>query len=197
MTNSDDTLMTMELGEDYSDIREAVRKVCAPFDGEYWQKLEESDSYPSDFVDALTASGFLAALIPEEYGGSGLPLRAASVILEEIHAMGCNAGACHAQMYIMGTLLRYGSQAQKEQFLPAVASGELRLQAFAVTEPTTGSDTTKLRTRAVRDGEDYVVNGQKVWTSRALYSDLMLLLARTTPIDEVERKNRRFVSVSH
>ena len=188
MTNTDNPLMTLEIGEDYSEIRESVRKVCTPFDGEYWQKLEETDSYPDDFVNALTESGFLAALIPEEHGGSGLPLRAASVILEEIHAMGCNAGACHAQMYIMGTLLRHGSEAQKQQYLPEVASGALRLQAFGVTEPTTGSDTTKLRTRAVRDGEDYVVNGQKVWTSRALYSDLMLLLARTTPIDEVDRK---------
>ena len=188
MTQTDDSLFTLEIGEDYSDIRDAVRKLCEPFDGEYWQKLEETDSYPNRFVEALTESGFLGALIPEEYGGSGLPLRAASVILEEIHATGGNAGACHAQMYIMGTLLRHGSEAQKQQYLPAVASGALRLQAFGVTEPTTGSDTTKLRTRAVRDGDEYVVNGQKVWTSRALYSDLMLLLARTTPIDEVERK---------
>ena len=188
MTRTDDRPFTVEIGEDYSDIRDAVRKLCQPFDGEYWQKLEETDSYPSEFVQALTDSGFLAVLIPEEYGGSGLPLRAASVILEEIHATGGNAGACHAQMYIMGTLLRHGSEAQKRQYLPAVASGELRLQAFGVTEPTTGSDTTKLRTRAVRDGDEYVVNGQKVWTSRALYSDLMLLLARTTPVDEVERK---------
>ena len=188
MTQTDDTPLAVEIGEDYSEIRDAVRKLCAPFDGEYWQKLEETDSYPDAFVKALTESGFLAVLIPEEYGGSGLPLRAASVILEEIHAMGGNAGACHAQMYIMGTLLRHGSEAQKQQYLPAIASGELRLQAFGVTEPTTGSDTTKLRTRAVRDGDEYVVNGQKVWTSRALYSDLMLLLARTTPVDEVARK---------
>ena len=188
MAPTDDTPLAVEIGEDYSDIRDAVRKLCEPFDGAYWQGLEETDSYPSEFVDALTQSGFLAVLIPEDYGGSGLPLRAASVILEEIHAMGGNAGACHAQMYIMGTLLRHGSQEQKQRYLPAVASGELRLQAFAVTEPTTGSDTTKLRTRAVRDGDDYVINGQKVWTSRALYSDLMLLLARTTPLDDVSRK---------
>ena len=188
MTQADGSAFTVEIGEDYSDIRDAVRKVCEPFDGEYWQKLEETDSYPSEFVQALTEGGFLGVLIPEEYGGSGLPLRAASVILEEIHATGGNAGACHAQMYIMGTLLRHGSEAQKQQYLPAVASGELRLQAFGVTEPTTGSDTTKLRTRAVRDGDEYVVNGQKVWTSRALYSDLMLLLARTTPLDDVKRK---------
>jgi acyl-CoA dehydrogenase len=180
--------ISMPLDEDYPEIRESVRKVCAPFDGAYWQKLEETDSYPSEFVQALTESGYLAVLIPEEYGGSGLPLRAASVILEEIHATGCNAGACHAQMYIMGTLLRHGSEAQKQEYLPRIAAGELRLQAFGVTEPTTGSDTTMLKTRAVRDGEHYVVDGQKVWTSRALYSDLMLLLARTTPVDQVVKK---------
>jgi len=188
MTQTKDMPVSVEIGEDYPEIRDAVRKVCAPFDGSYWQKLEETDSYPSEFVEALTASGFLAVLIPESFGGSGLPLRAASVILEEIHAMGCNAGACHAQMYIMGTLLRHGSEDQKQQYLPAIASGELRLQAFGVTEPTTGSDTTQLRTRAVREGDEYVINGQKVWTSRALYSDLMLLLARTTPADQVARK---------
>lgn len=184
----DDAPISVEIGNDYPDIREAVRKICAPFDGAYWQRLEETDSYPSEFVQALTESGFLAVLIPEEYGGAGLPLRAASVILEEIHSMGCNAGACHAQMYIMGTLLRHGSEAQKRQYLPQVASGALRLQAFGVTEPTSGSDTTQLRTRAVREGDEYVVNGQKVWTSRARYSDLMLLLARTTPADQVARK---------
>lgn len=137
---------------------------------------------------ALTVGGFLGALIPEEYGGAGLPLRAASVILEEIHAAGCNAGACHAQMYIMGTLLRHGSPEQKRRYLPRIASGELRLQAFSVTEPTTGADTTKLKTRAVRSGDHYVVRGQKVWTSRALHSDLMLLLARATPVEEVKKK---------
>ena len=146
------------------------------------------------FVRALTDSGFLGALIPEAYGGAGLPLRAAAVILETIHKSGCNAGACHAQMYIMGTLLRHGSEEQKKKYLPAIASGELRLQAFGVTEPTTGSDTTQLRTRAVRDGDHYVINGQKVWTSRALHSDLMLLLARTTPLDEV-KKRREGLSV--
>ncbi len=174
---------------DLPEIREAVRRLCADFPGTYWQELEERSAYPSEFVQAMTDAGFLGALIPEEYGGSGLPLRAGSVILEEVHASGCNAAACHAQMYIMGTVLRHGSEAQKQKYLPKIASGELRLQAFGVTEPTTGSDTTKLKTRAVREGNDhYVVNGQKVWTSRALYSDLMLLLARTTPVDQVKRK---------
>jgi acyl-CoA dehydrogenase len=180
--------MTAEHDDDFADIREAVRRVCAGFPGDYWRGLEDKQDYPAAFVAAMTEAGFLAALIPEEYGGSGLPLRAASAILEEIHASGCNAGACHAQMYIMGTLLRHGSEAQKRQYLPRIASGELRLQAFGVTEPTTGSDTTQLKTRAVRDGDDYVVHGQKVWTSRALYSDLMLLLARTTPADQVKKR---------
>jgi len=180
--------LSIPLGRDYPEIRDAVRKVCEPFDGAYWQRLEKTESYPSEFVDTLTANGFLAVLIPEEYGGSGLPLRAASVILEEIHASGGNAGACHAQMYIMGTLLRHGSEAQKRTYLPDIAAGRLRLQAFGVTEPSSGSDTTMLRTRAVRDGDHYVVNGQKVWTSRALYSDLMLLLARTTPLDQVTKR---------
>ncbi|MGN0932401.1 acyl-CoA dehydrogenase family protein, partial [Falsigemmobacter intermedius] len=180
--------VTLTLGEDYPEIRESVRRLCAGFDGAYWQKLEKNGTYPIEFVQALTDSGFLAVLIPEEYGGSGLPLRAASVILEEIHASGGNAGACHAQMYTMGTLLRHGSEEQKAHYLPKIASGELRLQAFGVTEPTTGSDTTQLKTRAVRDGDSYIVNGQKVWTSRALYSDLMLLLARTTPVDQVKRR---------
>ena len=179
----------MELGEDYADIRASVRAICAGFPGAYWRKLEDEQGYPEAFVKALTDAGYLAALIPEEYGGSGLPLRAAAVILEEVHASGCNAGACHAQMYIMGTLLRHGSAAQKQRYLPEIAAGRLRLQAFGVTEPTTGSDTTQLKTRAVRDGDGYVVNGQKVWTSRALYSDLMLLLARTKPIDECARKS--------
>ena len=179
----------MELGEDYTDIRESVRAICAGFPGAYWRKLEDEQGYPESFVKALTDAGYLAALIPEEYGGSGLPLRAAAVILEEIHASGCNAGACHAQMYIMGTLLRHGSAAQKQRYLPEIAAGRLRLQAFGVTEPTTGSDTTQLKTRAVRDRDGYVVNGQKVWTSRALYSDLMLLLARTKPVEECARKS--------
>ena len=180
---------SIEVGEDYPEIRDSVRRVCADFPGAYWRKLEESEAYPSEFVKALTESGYLGALIPEAYGGSGMPLRAAAVILEEIHASGCNAGACHAQMYTMGTLLRHGSEAQKQRWLPQIASGKLRLQAFAVTEPSTGSDTTRLKTRAVRDGDSYVITGQKVWTSRALHSDLMLLLARTTPLDQVKKKS--------
>jgi alkylation response protein AidB-like acyl-CoA dehydrogenase len=176
------------LGQDYPEIRESIRKICAGYPGAYWRDLEERIAYPTEFVQTLTEAGYLAALIPEEYGGAGLPLRAASVILEEIHASGCNAGACHAQMYIMGTLLRHGSPAQKAQYLPRIASGELRLQAFGVTEPTSGTDTTKLKTRAVKNGDHYVVHGQKVWTSRALHSDLMLLLARTTPLDQVSKK---------
>lgn len=181
--------LSLDVGEDYPEIRESVRRVCADFPGSYWRKLEEAEAYPTEFVKALTEAGYLGALIPETYGGSGMPLRAAAVILEEIHASGCNAGACHAQMYTMGTVLRHGSDAQKLRYLPQIASGELRLQAFAVTEPTTGSDTTKLKTRAVRDGDSYVINGQKVWTSRALHSDLMLLLARTTPLDQVKKKS--------
>ena len=180
--------LSIDVGDDYPDIRESVRRLCADFPGLYWRKLEEAQAYPTDFVKALTDAGYLGALIPEEYGGSGMPLRAAAVILEEIHASGCNAGACHAQMYTMGTVLRHGSDEQKQKYLPKIASGELRLQAFGVTEPTTGTDTTKLKTRAVRDGDEYVINGQKVWTSRALHSDLMLLLARTTPLEDVKRK---------
>jgi len=179
----------VEVGEDFSEIRESIRAICAKFPGQYWRDLEESEAYPTEFVKTLTESGYLGALIPEEYGGSGMPLRAGAVILEEIHASGCNAGACHAQMYIMGTLLRHGSKQQKSQYLPHIASGALRLQAFGVTEPTTGTDTTKLKTRAIRSGEYYIINGQKVWTSRALHSDLMLLLARTTPLDEVKKKS--------
>lgn len=178
----------LEIGEDYPELREAVRRLCADFPGTYWRGLESTEAYPSAFIDALTQAGFLAALIPEQYGGSGLPLRAAAVILEEINAAGCVASQGHAQMYIMGTLLRHGSEAQKADYLPRIARGELRLQAFGVTEPTTGSDTTRLKTTAVREGEQYRVNGQKVWTSRALHSDLMLLLARTTPLTEVKRK---------
>jgi acyl-CoA dehydrogenase len=185
---ADQTGVSIPLGEDYPDIRESVRRICQDFPGKYWRDLEAQEAYPSEFVQAMTDAGYLAALIPEEYGGAGLPLRAASIILEEIHAEGCSAAAAHAQMYIMGTLLRHGSQEQKRRYLPKIASGELRLQAFGVTEPTTGSDTTRLKTRAVRDGDHYVIHGQKVWTSRALYSDLMLLLARTTPLDEVKKK---------
>lgn len=184
-----EAVVHIEAGNDFADIRDSVRRVCADFPGAYWRKLEETGAYPSEFVQALTDAGFLSALIPEEYGGSGMPLRAAAVILEEIHATGCNAGACHAQMYTMGTVLRHGSQAQKDLYLPQIAAGTLRLQAFGVTEPTTGSDTTKLKTRAVREGDEYVINGQKVWTSRALFSDLMLLLARTTPLEECKRKS--------
>ena len=178
----------MSLEQDYPEIRDSVRRICANFPGAYWRDLEKQEAYPTEFVRAVTEAGYLGALIPEEYGGSGMPLRAAAVILEEIHASGCSAGACHAQMYIMGTLLRHGSEEQKRRYLPQIASGALRLQAFGVTEPTSGSDTTSLRTRAVRDGDHYVVTGQKVWTSRALHSDLMLLLARTTPRDQVKKK---------
>jgi alkylation response protein AidB-like acyl-CoA dehydrogenase len=176
------------LGDDFPEIRDSVRKICARFPGAYWRDLEARQAYPGDFVKALTDAGYLAALIPEQYGGAGLPLRAAAVILEETHAAGCSAGACHAQMYIMGTLLRHGSADQKARYLPGIARGDLRLQAFAVTEPTTGTDTTRLKTRAVRDGDHYVIDGQKVWTSRALHSDLMLLLARTTPVEQVKKK---------
>jgi len=185
---ADQAGVSIPLGEDYPDIRESVRRICQDFPGKYWRDLEAREAYPSEFVQAMTDAGYLAALIPEEYGGAGLPLRAASIILEEIHAEGCSAAAAHAQMYIMGTLLRHGSEEQKRRYLPKIASGELRLQAFGVTEPTTGSDTTRLKTRALRDGDHYVIHGQKVWTSRALYSDLMLLLARTTPLDEVKKK---------
>jgi len=176
--------VTMAVGDDYPEIRESVARICVSFPAEYWRRLEDERAYPEEFVAALTRGGYLAALIPEEYGGAGLPLRAAAVILETIHANGCNAGACHAQMYIMGTLLRHGSDEQKHRYLPGIASGELRLQAFGVTEPSTGSDTTQIKTRAVRDGSAYVVDGQKLWTSRALQSDLMLLLARTAPSGE-------------
>ncbi|TDV04367.1 acyl-CoA dehydrogenase family protein [Paraburkholderia caballeronis] len=174
--------------EDYPDLRDAVRRICRDFPGDYWRRLDNERGYPTEFVEALTASGFLGALIPEEYGGSGMPLRAAAVILEEINASGCVASPAHAQMYIMGTLLRHGSEAQKRRYLPDIASGKLRLQAFGVTEPTTGSDTTQLKTRAERRGNVYVVNGQKVWTSRALYSDLMLLLVRTTPVEQCAKR---------
>jgi alkylation response protein AidB-like acyl-CoA dehydrogenase len=173
--------------EELTEIRAAVRELCDGFPGEYWRGLEP-DRYPEEFVRALTEHGWLAALIPEEYGGAGLGLTAASAILEEINASGGNAGACHAQMYVMGTILRHGSTEQKQRYLPKIASGELRLQAFGVTEPMAGSDTTSIRTTAERDGDRYVVHGQKIWTSRALHSDLMLLLARTTPLEQVERK---------
>jgi alkylation response protein AidB-like acyl-CoA dehydrogenase len=174
--------------ENFEDIRAAVRTLCAGFPGEYWRALDRERAYPAEFVSALTEAGYLAALIPETYGGSGLPLAAAAAILEEIQKTGCNAAACHAQMYTMGTLLRHGSEAQKRQWLPEIASGSLRLQAFGVTEPGSGSDTLNLTTSARRDGGDYVINGQKVWTSRAEHSDAMLLLARTTPKAQVSRK---------
>ncbi len=174
--------------DELREIRDAVRKLCEGFPGDYWRALDREGRYPSEFVAALTEAGFLSALIPEEYGGSGLPLSAAAAILQEIHRSGGNGAACHAQMYVMGTVLRHGSQAQKERYLPAIASGELRLQAFAVTEPGSGTDTTSLRTTARRDGERYIVNGQKIWTSRAEHSDLMILLARTTARDEVAKR---------
>lgn len=173
----------------YPDIREAVRALCAGFDSAYWQRVEEQNAFPEEFVQALTKAGWLSALIPEEYGGSGLPLTAASVIMEEINRTGGNSGACHGQMYVMGCLLRHGSAEQKQRWLPGIASGELRMQSMAVTEPTTGTDTTKLKTTAVKKGDRYVINGQKVWISRVQHSDLMLLLARTTPLDQVKRKS--------
>jgi acyl-CoA dehydrogenase len=184
---SDATVVT--LGEDYPELRESVRRICAGYPGTYWSALEDKEAYPTEFVNELTEAGFLAALIPEEYGGSGLPVRAAAVILEEINASGCVASQGHAQMYIMGTLLRHGSEAQKRRYLPEIAAGRIRLQAFGVTEPTTGSDTTQLKTRAVRDGDSYLVTGQKVWTSRAMHSDMMLLLARTTSADQVKKRS--------
>ena len=170
--------------QDYDAIREEVAKLCAAFPGPYWQAKDRARAYPSEFVAALGEAGYLAALIPEEYGGAGLPLSAAAAILEEIQRQGCNGGAVHAQMYVMGTVLRHGSEEQKARYLPRVATGELRLQAFGVTEPTSGTDTLSLKTVAKRDGDEYVVNGQKLWTSRAEHSDLMILLARTTPRDQ-------------
>ena len=173
---------------DLAPIRAAVRALCANFPGEYWRALDRERAYPEQFVAALTKAGFLAALIPEAYGGSGLTMHAAAAIMEEIQASGCNGAACHAQMYTMGTLLRHGSAAQKERYLPPIARGELRLQAFGVTEPTSGTDTLSLRTTALRQGDHYVINGQKIWTSRAEHSDLLLLLARTTPRDEAKSR---------
>lgn len=173
----------------YPELRQAVNDLCAQFGDEYWRRLDDERAYPEAFVDALTEAGWLAALIPEQYGGTGLGIAEASVILEQINRCGGNAGACHAQMYTMGTILRHGSDAQKQKFLPAIAAGELRLQAFGVTEPNTGSDTTRLRTRAELHGDHYVIDGEKVWTSRVQHSDLMLLLARTTPIEKVKKKS--------
>jgi acyl-CoA dehydrogenase len=181
--------MSIQQNHDYQDIREAVRALCAEFPADYFRKIDEARGYPEEFVTALTQAGWLAALIPEEYGGSGLGLLEASVIMEEINRAGGNSGACHGQMYNMGTLLRHGSKEQKERYLPKIASGELRLQSMAVTEPTTGTDTTRIKTTAVRKGDKYVINGQKVWISRIQHSDLMILLARTTPLAEVSKKS--------
>jgi hypothetical protein len=184
---TDPTMRDLE-APDHLEIRAAVRALCAGFPGEYWRARDRERAYPEDFVRALTEAGFLAALIPEDYGGSGLPLSAAAAILEEIHKSGGNGAACHAQMYVMGTILRHGSEDQKRRWLPGIAAGDLRLQAFGVTEPGSGTDTLSLATTARREGERYLVHGQKVWTSRAEHSDLMLLLVRTTPKDEVEKK---------
>jgi acyl-CoA dehydrogenase len=178
-----------DIEPDFGEYREPVRALCAQFDGHYWQKVSREGGYPAEFVKALTGAGWLAALIPAEYGGGGLGIAEASVILEEVNRSGGNSGACHAQMYVMGTLLRHGSARQQLQYLPRIASGELRLQSFAVTEPATGSDTTQTKTFAERRGDRYVVNGQKVWISRVRHSDLMLLLARTTPLEQVTRRS--------
>ena len=172
----------------YDDIRASVRKLCEGFSGEYWRKLDRTMSYPAEFVQALTKSGFLAALIPEDYGGAGLPLSGAAAILEEIQANGCNGASCHAQMYVMGTMLRHGSEAQKRKYLPDVAAGKLRLQAFGVTEPSSGTDTSSIKTFATKNGDHYLVNGQKVWTSRSEHSDLMILLARTTLKEQAAKR---------
>jgi len=180
---------TLPTADEYQELRDAVRALCAGFDSSYWQKIDEQRAYPEAFVDALTQAGWLAALIPTQYGGSGLGLAQASVIMEEINLSGGNAGSCHGQMYNMGTLLRHGSDQQKDHYLPKIASGEWRLQSMAVTEPTTGTDTTQLKTTAVKQGDRYVVNGQKVWISRVQHSDFMILLARTTPLGQVKRKS--------
>src|SRR3954452_842040 len=177
-----------EESEDLRSIREGVRALCERFPGEYWREKDRARAYPTEFVQALTEAGYLGCLIPEEYGGSGLGMTAAGAILEEVHRSGCNGAACHAQMYTMGTVLRHGSRAQKQRYLPEIAAGRLRLQAFGVTEPTSGTDTTALKTSAKREGDAYVVRGQKIWTSRAEHSDLMLLLARTTPADQVAKR---------
>jgi hypothetical protein len=181
-------MITARTDRDLQEIRDAVARLCAGFPGEYWRSHDRERRYPTEFVRALTAAGYLSCLVPEQYGGSGLGLAAAAAILEEVQASGANGAACHAQMYIMGTLLRHGAEEQKRKYLPKIASGELRLQAFGVTEPTAGTDTSSIRTTAVRRGDRYIVNGQKVWTSRAEHSDLMLLLARTTPREEVAKK---------
>ncbi|MET0444462.1 MAG: acyl-CoA dehydrogenase family protein, partial [Pseudorhodoplanes sp.] len=186
--NTDAANVSVPLGEDYPEIREGVRAICKQYPGEYWRKLEDNDEYAEEFVKELTAAGYLAAQIPEEYGGSGLPLRAGCAILEEVNASGCHGAACHAQMYMMGMVLRNGSSEQKRKYLPGIADGTIRFQAFGVTEPTTGSDTTQLKTRAEKRGDKYIVNGQKIWTSRAHKSDLMTLLVRTTPVEQVKKR---------
>ncbi|UYV35729.1 acyl-CoA/acyl-ACP dehydrogenase [Rhodobacteraceae bacterium D3-12] len=178
----------MSAPDDYDMIRDEVRKLCANYPDEYWRKLDSERAYPSAFVDALTKAGYLSVLIPEEFGGTGLGLSAAAAILQTVQEMGCNGAACHAQLYVMGTILRHGSEEQKQKYLPGIAAGDLRLQAFGVTEPTSGTDTTSIRTFAALDGDEYVVNGQKVWTSRAEHSDLMILLARTTKKDDAAKK---------
>ena len=174
---------------DHQDIRDGVRNLCLDFGSDYWQNCDRKRSYPEEFVDALTSSGYLGALMPQQYGGHQLPISAGAAILEEIHRSGGNAAACHAQMYIMGTVLRHGSEEQKEKYLPGIADGSIRLQAFGVTEPGSGTDTSSLRTTAIRSGDRYIVNGQKIWTSRAEHSDLMLLLCRTTPINQVKKRS--------
>lgn len=176
----------MSIGNDYPELRDALRKLCANFPATYWRDLDKAEAYPDAFVKAMGEGGYLSSLIPEQYGGLGLPFRAAQVTLQTVHEEGCNAGACIAQMYTMGTVLKHGSDEQKQKYLPRIATGELRLQAFGVTEPGAGSETLKLKTRAVRHGDKYLINGQKIWTSRVAHSDLMLLLARTTPIDEMK-----------
>ena len=185
----DMAVASTEMDEVIGEIRRSVAALCENYPGEYWREKDRDRAYPTEFVQALTDAGFLAVLVPEEYGGSGLPISAAAAVLEEIHKSGCNGGACHAQMYIMGTVLRHGSEEQKKKFLPKIATGELRLQAFGVSEPSSGTDTLSLRTTAVKKGNDkYIINGQKIWTSRAEHSDLMLLLARTTPVEEVKKR---------
>ena len=183
-------LMKSENDEVISQVRETVQRVCEEFDGEYWREKDREREYPTEFVNKLTELGLLASLIPEEYGGSGLSISVGSEILKAIHEFGANASACHAQMYTMGTVLRHGSEEQKAKFLPKIASGELRLQAFGVTEPTAGTDTTSLTTTAVKTDDGYLINGQKIWTSRAEHSDLMVLLARTTPKEKVTKKSQ-------
>jgi len=178
----------MSSSSSYSEIREAVARLCCDFPGEYWRALDQQDAYPTSFVDALSQAGYLSVMIPEEFGGSGLPLGAACAVLEEVQRAGCNGGACHAQMYTMGTVLRHGSEEQKQRYLPQVAAGDLRLQAFGVTEPSSGTDTTRITTRAIKDGDHYVVNGQKVFISRTEHSDLMILLVRTTPRDQCAKR---------